>query len=99
MHKSIFSAYKLRLFWLYFFVIFIRSADPQSRLVVIIIFAHVVRPFVRPSVRPSPLFKSSTTKQQKIMVATGETVGLAEWIIDDTCLVILSFLCGLTQVD
>ena len=22
------------------------------------------------------------------MVATGETVGLAEWIIDDTCLVI-----------
>ena len=23
------------------------------------------------------------------MAATGETVGLAEWIIDDTCLVIL----------
>ena len=23
------------------------------------------------------------------MVATGETVGLAEWIIDDTCLVFL----------
>ena len=24
------------------------------------------------------------------MVATGETVGLAEWIIDDTCLVFLT---------
>ena len=41
-----------------------------------------------PFVRPSPLFKSSTTKQQKIMVATGETMGLAEWIIDDICVVI-----------
>ena len=25
------------------------------------------------------------------MVATGETVGLAEWIIDDTCLFFLYF--------
>ena len=25
------------------------------------------------------------------MFATGDTVGLAEWIIDDTCLVFLSF--------
>ena len=32
----------------------------------------------RPYVRPSPLF----------MFATGETVGLAEWIIDETCLVL-----------
>ena len=24
------------------------------------------------------------------MFATGETVGLAEWIIDDTCLVLIS---------
>ena len=24
------------------------------------------------------------------MVATGETVGLAEWIIDDTCLVVVN---------
>ena len=23
------------------------------------------------------------------MIATGETVGLAEWIIDDTCLVLI----------
>ena len=36
---------------------------------------------------PSPLFRSSKTKQQKTMVATGETVGLSEWIIVDTCLV------------
>ena len=57
----------------------IHSAYPQSRPVVIIIFAHVVRPFVR-------LSRSSKTKQQKTMVATGEIVGLAEWIIDDTCL-------------
>ena len=44
-----------------------------------------------PSVRPSPLFNSSKTKQQKTMIATGETVDLAEWIIDDTCLVIYWF--------
>ena len=41
----------------------------------------------RPSVRPSPLFKCRKTKQQKTMFATGVTMGLAEWIIDDTCLV------------
>ena len=27
------------------------------------------------------------------MFATGETVSLAEWIIDDTCLVLFSFVC------
>ena len=53
--------------------------QPTATAVVIIVFAHVVR--------PSPLFKSSKTKQQKTMVAAGETVCLAEWIIDDTCLV------------
>ena len=42
-----------------------------------------------PSVRPSPLFKSRKTKQQKTMFATGETLGLAEWILDDTCPVVL----------
>ena len=41
-----------------------------------------------PYVRPSPLYKSSKTKRQKTMFATGETVGLAEWIIDDTCVVL-----------
>ena len=54
---------------------------PQSRPVGIIIFAHVVRPSV-------PTFKSSKTKEQKTIVAIGRAVGLAEWIIDDTCLVI-----------
>ena len=61
----------------------IHSANPKSRPVGIIVFAHVVRP----SDRPSPLFKSRKTKQQKTMFATGVTMGLAEWIIDDTCLV------------
>ena len=58
----------------------IHSANPQSRPVGIIVFAHVVR--------PSPLFKSRKTKQQKTIFATGVTMGLAEWIIDDTCLVV-----------
>ena len=39
------------------------------------------------SVRPSPLFKCRKTKQQKTMFTTGVTIGVAEWIIDDTCLV------------
>ena len=30
-------------------------------------------------------FPTSKTKQQKTMFTTGETEGLAEWIIDDTC--------------
>ena len=38
-----------------------------------------------PFVRASPLFKSRKTKQQKTIIATGVTMGLAEWIIDDTC--------------
>ena len=59
-------------------MILIHSADPQSRLVGIIVFANVVR--------PSPLFKITKTNKAKTMLATGETVGLAEWIIDDTCL-------------
>ena len=61
------------------FSILIHSANPKSQPVGIIVFAHVVR--------PSPLFKSSKTKQQKTMFATGVTMGLAGWIIDDTCLV------------
>ena len=32
------------------------------------------------------------------MFATGETVGLAEWIIDDTCLVLLAFFLFLFKV-
>ena len=47
----------------------IHSANLQSRPVVIIVFAHML------SIRtcPSPLFKSSETKQQKTMIATGES--------------------------
>ena len=57
--------------------------QPKSRPVGIIVFAHVVR--------PSPLFKSRKTKQQKTMFATGVTIDLAEWIINDTCIVINIF--------
>ena len=42
----------------------------------------------RPSVRPSPLFKQNKF-QAKTMFATAETEGLAQWIIDDICLVLL----------
>ena len=57
----------------------IHEADPQqSRPVVIIVFAHV-----RPSTRPH--FSKQNKFHAKTMFATGETVGLAEWIIDDTC--------------
>ena len=59
----------------------IHSANPKSRQLGIIVFARTC-----PSVCPSPLFKSSK-KQQKTMFATGVTMGLAEWIIDDTCFV------------
>ena len=48
-------------------------------------------PSVRPSVRPyvrTYVFKSRKTKQQKTLFATCMTMGLAEWIIDDTCLVL-----------
>ena len=43
------------------------------------------RPFVRPSIHPH--FSKQNKFQAKTMFATGETVGLAEWIIDDSCLV------------
>ena len=56
----------------------IPSADLQSLPVGIIVFAHVVRPSVRPTFQ---------NKTKKTMFATGETVGLADWISDDTCFV------------
>ena len=59
----------------------IHEADPQTRPVVIIVYAHVARPSV------SPHFSKQNKFQAKAMFANGETVGLAEWIIDDTCLV------------
>ena len=60
----------------------IHSANPQSRLVGIIVFAHVVHT----SVRTSPVFNIAKQNKAKTMFVTGETVGLAEWILDVTCL-------------
>ena len=68
---------------IFFFIRYlIHSANPQSRPVGIIVFAHVVRSYVSTSVRPH--FSKQNQFQAKTMFATGETVGLAEWIIDDT---------------
>ena len=61
------------------FKLLIPSANTKSRPVGSM-FSHML------SVRPSALFKSRKTKQQKTMFATGVTMGLAEWIIDDTCI-------------
>ena len=66
-------------FWL------IHSADPQSRPVVIIVFAHVVR---TPSIHFSKSNKTNF-KRKQCLFTTGDTVCLAEWIIDDTCLIFL----------
>ena len=61
----------------------------HSRPVVIIVFPHVDRPSVRVH-----FSKSSKTKHKietKTMFTTGETVDLAEWIIDDTYVVLFTF--------
>ena len=65
-------------------------ADPQSRPVVIIIFTG----FARMSIRTSSLFKilQKTKLHMEIMIATGGTVGLAEGIFDDTCLLFKIFI-------
>ena len=55
---------------------------PQSRLVVITIFTQSFLPYVRKSV---PKLQNQATS------TTGRDCGLAEWIIDDNCLVIFSF--------
>ena len=56
-------------------------ADPQSRPVVITIFTHVLC--------PSPLFQISPNEQisseSSDEIVTGVAMGLAKWIIDDTC--------------
>ena len=47
--------------------------------------------YFRTDFRPSPLFKISQNKRHvKIMITTGGTVGLAEGIIGDTCLVVFT---------
>ena len=61
----------------------IHKADPKSRLVVISNFTHV---------RPSSVLMyintfQNLTKQHNVQVINSGTVGLTEWIIDDTCLV------------
>ena len=53
---------------------------PKSRPVMINIFTHAVRP----SVRPKTLNQAT--------IPAGRDCGLAEWIIDDSCLVIFSLL-------
>ena len=58
----------------------IHSADPQTRPVVIIIFAQI-------SVCTFQNIAKQTKRRVKIMNTTGGTVGLAEGIIDDTCFV------------
>ena len=67
-----------RLLWFWKFCLLIHVADPQSRLLVIIVFARVVPSYVRPQI-----FKQNEY-QVNTMFSTGETVGLAEWIIEDT---------------
>ena len=69
----------------------------------IIIFTHVVHPYFRPSVllsiRPhlSISRKPEQFHQVLIGVATGGTVGLAEWIIDDTSLIAFAFIGQITS--
>ena len=55
------------------------------------------RPFVRPSVRPSPLLNTNKF-QAKTISTTGKTVGLAEWIIDDTPVFYLLWLSGIVSI-
>ena len=78
------------------FMLLIHSADLKSRLVVIIIFTDAVRTSICLYVRPSfqNLSKYRKTKQLNIttMFAIGGTVGLAEWIIDNTSLVAVVFV-------
>ena len=67
----------------------IHSTAQQSRPVVIIVFTHVVRTSDRPYVDPTFQNQAKQNKYQvKTMFTTGEIVGVAEWIIDDTCLVL-----------
>ena len=66
--------------------------DPRGRPIVTAGRDHcfcTCRPHIRPSYRTSvrPHFSKQNKLQAKTMFATGQTVGLAEWIIDDTCLV------------
>ena len=65
------------------FHLLIHSANPKSRPEGIV-FAYVVRLSVRPHF--------TNLEKQNTMFATGVTMGLAEWIIDDTYLVTFVFV-------
>ena len=60
--------------------------DPLGRPTVIV-YAHVVRPLVRTFIQTFQNLAKQNKFQAKTMFTTGETVGIAEWIMDDTCLV------------
>ena len=64
-----------------------KTIDPLGRPTVTVGSDHCFR--TCPSVRPSPSFQNLAKQnrfQAKTMFVIGETVGLAEWIIDDICL-------------
>ena len=71
-----------------FMFLLIHEADPQTWSLVIMVFTNVFRPH----------FSKQNRFQVKTMFATGDTVGLAEWIIDDTCLVFFCFLSHSTDL-
>ena len=62
----------------------IHSADPQSRPVVIIIFAQIC---VRTYVPTFQNIEKQNKRREKLVITTCGAVVLAEWIIDDICLV------------
>ena len=72
-----------------------KVVDPRGRPTVTAGNDHYFRTcclYVRPSVRPSPLLKISQNKtkvQAKLVFVIGGTVGLAEWIIEDTHVLLL----------
>ena len=70
--------------------VLIQSADPHSWQVVIIVFVIVlsVCTFVRTYTFQN--LAKQNKFQVKTMFTTGETVGLAERIMDDTCLVLFT---------
>ena len=66
-----------------------KFVDPRGRPTVTADSDHC---FCTCSPSVCPHFSKQNKVQVKTMIATGETLGLAKWIIDDTCLVIFSWL-------
>ena len=63
------------------------SIDPRGRPTVTAVSDHYFRTcclYVRPSVRTFQNLAKQNKFQARTVIATGGTVGLAEWIIDDT---------------